>query len=261
MSTAPAPRPPRRLTRSRCSLIAAVTLLCLAAAMLLLGFNLALPSRSLGGERLSIVTWNVHNQFQRAADFRAEVDRQAADIVCLEEAYDRQWRRAFAGWQGVPWHDGWIFTRGHILAGGTIPLGDSWRPGCWARLRLGSHELSVLAVHLTSPPRGDRADPGTRTGQIASCVAWARQQRGPFLIAGDFNTPSYSSRLRDLRTVAHDAFAAVGLGFGYTYSTSLPLARIDYVWASPAFHNLRCSTLGDHLSDHRGVWADLEFLP
>ena len=102
------------------------------------------------GERLTVATWNVHNQYRRADEFRAEVERVGADVVLLQEAYDRQWLRTFSDWHGVPWHDGWIFTRRPIVSGGKIPLGDSWRPGCWARLRVGEREVAILSVHVTA---------------------------------------------------------------------------------------------------------------
>jgi endonuclease/exonuclease/phosphatase (EEP) superfamily protein YafD len=235
-------------------------ILAILAVIFLLGFNLATPTPSRGGQRLTVVTWNVDNQFKRADEFRAQVDRLGADVVLLQEAYDRQWRRTFSDWQGVPWHEGWIFTRGKIVSSGSIVMGDGWRPGCWARLRLGSREISILSVHVTSVVTSHMSTV-VHQRQIDSCVDWASRQTGPYIVAGDFNTPANSQSWTPLRAIAQDSFATRGLGFGYTFSSILPLWRIDYVWASHDFGVLRCGTFGGRLSDHRGVWAEMEALP
>jgi endonuclease/exonuclease/phosphatase (EEP) superfamily protein YafD len=261
------------LSRDRGASIKAL-LLVIFMFVFLLGLNLPIPARAHGGQRLTIITWNVYNQFKRADEFKAECERRGADVVLLQEAFDRQWRKTFSDWQGVPWHDGWIFTRGQLAAGGLIPCGDSWRKACWAHLRFGTRDIAILNTHFTSGVAeglpivrfegGDEtrfsATRNSRRRQIDTCVAWAEAQRMPFILAGDFNTPSNSARWLPVRAIAQDAFAARGVGFGYTYSTKLPLWRIDYVWASRDFRVLHCETIGGKLSDHHGVCAELEFL-
>jgi len=81
------------------------------------------------------------------------------------------------------------------------------------------------------------------------------------VIAGDFNTSPQVACWEPLRALATDAFAARGLGFGYTFRSDFPLWRIDYLWVSPHWRVLRSGTFGGRLSDHRGVWAELELRP
>jgi endonuclease/exonuclease/phosphatase (EEP) superfamily protein YafD len=239
----------------------------------MLGLNVPIPAGPRGGQRITVVTWNVYNQYKHADEIKAEIERLGPDVVLLQEAMDRQWRKTFSDWQGVSCHDGWIFTRGKIQSGGNIFLGDSWRPASEARIRLGSRSIAVLNTHLTMVREGEpfwRFEGNdetrfwwtreTRQRQIASSVDWALRQHMPFILGGDFNTPANSPRWRLVRPFAQDAFIARGLGFGYTFSTTLPLWRIDYIWASRDFRVLSCKTFGDKPSDHRGVCAELELI-
>jgi endonuclease/exonuclease/phosphatase (EEP) superfamily protein YafD len=249
-------------------------LLVLLMFIFLLGLNLPIPAQPLGNQRITVVTWNVFDQYQHADEFKAEVEARGADVVLLQEAFDPQWRKTFSDWKGVPWHDGWLLTRGELTTGGTIPMGDSWRRACWAKVRFGKRDIAILNTHFTSgvaeglPIRrfegGDEtrfaATRESRASQMAACVAWAQAQKGPFILAGDFNTPANSKQWLPIRAMAQDAFTARGVGFGYTFSTKLPLWRIDYVWASRDFQVLTCETIGGKISDHRGVCAVLEFL-
>ena len=261
------------LARDRGASIMAM-LLVILMFIFLLGLNLPIPVESDGGQHLTLITWNVFDQHDRADEFKAEVERRGADVVLLQEAFGPQWRKTFSDWQAVPWHDGWIFTRGKVVASATIPMGDSWREACWAKLRFGQRDVAILNTHFTSGVaeglpirRFEGASAATfgvtresRHSQMASCVDWAADQKSPYILAGDFNTPANSKQWLPIRSIAQDAFTARGVGFGYTYSTSLPLWRIDYVWASRDFQVLHCETLGGRLSDHRGVCAELEFL-
>ncbi len=261
------------LSRDRGASIKAL-LLVFFMFIFLLGLNLPIPAVSHGHQRLTVVTWNVYDQIEHAGEFRAEIERRGADVVLLQEAFDPRWRKAFSDWQGVPWHDGWIFTRDQLVAGGIITCGDSWRPACWAHVRFGTRDVAILNTHFTSGVaeglpihRFEGSDHThfwatreSRRSQMSACVAWAQAQRGPFIVAGDFNTPANSREWLPIRAIAQDAFAARGVGFGYTFSTTIPLWRIDYVWASRDFRVLHCQTFGGKLSDHRGVWTELEFL-
>ena len=56
-----------------------------------------------------------------------------------------------------------------------------------------------------------------------------------------------------------DAFIERGLGFGSTYAGSLPLLRIDYIFASPKAHIERFEVLPYQISDHYPIYARLSF--
>jgi vancomycin resistance protein VanJ len=127
-----------------------------------------------------------------------------------------------------------------------------------------SGALRVYSVHTYSPRHalfGDH-EPGNdiaqREGQIAAAVAAARNDIPPFVIAGDTNLPALSAIARRHFSGLTDAFADVGLGFGYTFPTKKPWMRIDRVLGSDGvrFADIRVGPLG--ASDHRPLFVDLE---
>ncbi len=65
---------------------------------------------------------------------------------------------------------------------------------------------------------------------------------------------------RVLSITLRDSFDAAGFGFGYTYSSTRPLWRIDYIYASREFTIGECVPLNVRASDHQPLRAVL-FLP
>lgn len=237
----------------------------------LTGMQVALPARPGGGSRAIVATWNVQNEHQRAASFRAALEGVGADVVFLQEATDRSWQASASGWEGRRGEALWTAVRGEILDAGLVALEGSWRPAYETRFDLGGRRVAVLNVHLTvasegeslfRSPDGSRAYLGrttrARRRQLTDIAAWAASQTDPYIIAGDFNTPPHTSSFRPLNPLAADAFAQRGMGFGYTYRSDLPLWRIDQIRVSPDWRVLQCGMFGGRLSDHKGVWAELE---
>ena len=241
----------------------------------LMGFQISLPARPQGGERITIATWNVRNKPASAATVEAELKRLNPDLVFLQEAGSKIWQDdILKDWQKGGTTSQWIRTRGQIEDTHALKLGDSWRPAVAAQTSVGSRSVRLLNVHLSV------ADPGrsfhrarrnlstayaylhdtdqTRREQIEDIAAWAKEESGPFIVAGDFNTPPHATVWSGLRPLATNTFGARGLGFGYTFHSRLPLWRIDHIWVSRHWRVLRCGTFGDQASDHRGVWAELE---
>lgn len=127
-----------------------------------------------------------------------------------------------------------------------------------------SGPLLVYSVHAYSPRRalfgdlesGDNV--AQREGQISAAVAAARSDVQPFVIAGDTNLPAMSGIARRHFSGLTDAFADVGLGFGYTFPSKRPWMRIDRVLGSDGvrFSDVRVGPRG--ASDHRALFVDLE---
>jgi endonuclease/exonuclease/phosphatase (EEP) superfamily protein YafD len=124
--------------------------------------------------------------------------------------------------------------------------------------------LRIYNVHAFSPRHalfGDH-EPGNdiaqRDGQIGAAVDAARNDVPPFIIAGDTNLPALSAIGRRHFSGLTDAFADVGLGFGYTFPSKRPWMRIDRVLGSEGvrFADVHVGPRG--ASDHRPLFVDLE---
>jgi endonuclease/exonuclease/phosphatase (EEP) superfamily protein YafD len=124
--------------------------------------------------------------------------------------------------------------------------------------------LRVFNVHPYSPRHalfGDRETGGNmaqREGQIAAAVAAAQNDVPPFVIAGDTNLPALSAIGRRHLSGLTDAFADVGLGFGYTFPAKRPWMRIDRVLGSDDVHFADVRVAPRGASDHRAIFVDLE---
>ncbi len=81
------------------------------------------------------------------------------------------------------------------------------------------------------------------------------------VVGGDFNMPVESCFFKQHWHSYHDAFSAVGLGFGHTTSVRMEGihwgARIDHILTRGRWHPLRCWVGPDTGSDHRPVLADV----
>lgn len=138
-------------------------------------------------------------------------------------------------WQGVP------------IRIGTVHL-PSPRTALWAA-RQGSGDLLEESVQ-------QRAE---ASGAIA---AWMRGgERGPIVVAGDFNLPVESQALRlDWRWL-RNAFSEAGWGFGHTMFAGRHRVRIDHVLVSSEFAVRGAHVLSGFPSEHQPVVVELTLEP
>ncbi|MGD0111676.1 MAG: endonuclease/exonuclease/phosphatase family protein, partial [Armatimonadota bacterium] len=80
----------------------------------------------------------------------------------------------------------------------------------------------------------------------------------PIILGGDFNAPAGDAVFSLLRPRLRDAFAEAGRGWGNTWSSTLPLVRIDQVWVSKEWRAVNVVARWAGPSDHRMVVCDLE---
>lgn len=94
-----------------------------------------------------------------------------------------------------------------------------------------------------------------RRGQIANLLPLIQ---GRCLIAGDFNSQPRDNCLRELEKVMLDSFRERGRGWGFSFESTLPALRIDYIWHSPQIRCLDSRVVGSLSSDHMLIYADFE---
>ncbi len=132
------------------------------------------------------------------------------------------------------------------------------------RVRINYEKVPVdlYTVHLESLPlvQGGRVLFGSSKLRLQQSEILAREiaaTNHPVILGGDLNsTPIYRSN-RPLRDLLNDAWTEAGFGFGYTYHTSLPFARIDAV-LHKGFRTVFAEVIKVSNSDHRGLHVVLE---
>ncbi len=91
----------------------------------------------------------------------------------------------------------------------------------------------------------------------------------PFVVCGDFNTPSSSSLFQKHWGDLQSAFDIAGFGYGYTspckgnrfWPNNLPWARIDHILCSKEFTVRNCQIGTSEGSDHRLIAATIVLKP
>jgi vancomycin resistance protein VanJ len=127
-------------------------------------------------------------------------------------------------------------------------------------LEVAGQPVVVYNVHPPSPfiPDGFVV----RNAVIARIMERVQAESLPVILAGDFNLTDLGQQYDDLTRDLTDAFVAAGRGLGNTYFLrGIPMARIDYVFASAAFQPVAAAVQGRAGSDHAALLATLAFIP
>lgn len=89
----------------------------------------------------------------------------------------------------------------------------------------------------------------------------ASRAAGPLrILAGDFNVSESSALLDGLFPGTEDAFASVGLGYGYTFPTGerrLPWLRLDRVLVGQGLTAISARVAGEHGSQHAALLVQI----
>ncbi|MFG2812049.1 endonuclease/exonuclease/phosphatase family protein [Streptomyces sp. NPDC048410] len=260
----------------RRSLSAATALLLPAIAWTTLFGGLLLPDKSHPGGDLTVATHNVGaaNPEPTARTLAAS----GADLLALEELTPR----------ATPLYEKTLAaTYPHHAIRGTV--------GLWSKLPLsGTHPIDIMnygplaatkspaaklpenrALHTTvSTPNGPlavyvahlgsvRLTPRTgfwttsrNIGAAALSRAIATERNPHVLLLADLNGTWDDRTLTDLRTHLHSTQQTSGTGFGFTWPTAFPMARIDQILYRGLTPN-RSWTLPETGSDHLPVAATL----
>jgi hypothetical protein len=106
------------------------------------------------------------------------------------------------------------------------------------------------------PRRNMQEAAAVRAAQADHLVRIVRGAGRPLVVGGDFNSPPDSYACRRMLEGLQSAFASAGSGFGWSFSSSHPLLRIDHLFASHDLEVLGCRVLPANASDHRPLVAD-----
>lgn len=245
----------------------------LIALFALAGFQIPLgtPAPS-GAGSVQVATWNVKEYGGDLTALREKLMGWDCDVVCLQEAEEAGFEKLLPGYEQVTMQDLRTFVRGEVLDTEVIASGDpNLRPVLSCEVRTRGRRLKVANVHISMSDRGEgffnRQRPmkeylpdsvRVRGVQFDSLLRWLPCDV-PLVVVGDFNTPPGSRFCRRMRQRLSDAFAASGVGFGYTFlpRETVPVFRIDYVWTANGAQPAACRVAGAAPSDHKPVIAEV----
>lgn len=144
----------------------------------------------------------------------------------------------------------------------------------YARIRRGDQEFLIGSAHAPSvrayfyrflhlfDEEELRKVMNWQTRQIQR-IALSMDRSGnlPIVLGGDFNTPPRSPHVRPLEKRFLDVFAAIGIGYGYTYPAESPWLRLDRFYVSREWVPLSCRIGPSFGSDHRPLLVDVALEP
>lgn len=125
-------------------------------------------------------------------------------------------------------------------------------------------DFSLINVHLSTVLvsgvlRGQVAPThAKRAVQVQTLLDEAQRIHWNVVLAGDFNTPPRGGLYRQLKGHLNDAWEQGGRGTGWTYSASLPMLRIDHVFAPRNMKVSAARVLDAGPSDHRALLVRLD---
>ena len=250
--------------------------------------------------RLKVMSFNILGGQWGVERIAQVVQRENPDVICFEETREpgggdliSQLKVALPGYRVAQALEVATFSKFPIDAQKSVML-----PKATGRAFLvtvlqipGSkagkfHRVRVVNVHFTPLKIGElrqngvqlyarQIDVGIAAREVQksllfSATQYATENPDALLVMGDFNTPPRGRLYRELASRWQDAFRSAGSGLGHTFSSRLPLVRIDYIWTNPMLV-VRCCTPLDPVgissrgkrgmaSDHRPLMAELDLL-
>lgn len=257
------------------------------AAMLVagpvMGFCVPWPGSGRSDHKLRVMTFNVDGLSAGGPAVLEEIRRAGPDLLLMVEAFDETLTNPMYGQLRATqptfgeYHTGefYMWSRYPIR-----PLGAEYEISSGAAVEIAAPfgSFRLIGVHLghdrvtnyaeyrlrrlvrPATPPDMRTHTANRQREVSTMLPWMDAGDQAVLMMGDFNTPPVGPVYGLVGTRLGDAFAAAGLGWGYTYPARLPLLRIDQIHISRQWVPRRLSVGGGRASDHRPLIADLEFI-
>jgi endonuclease/exonuclease/phosphatase (EEP) superfamily protein YafD len=220
-------------------------------SLLLVGFHVAalgpemLPAAEPGdeGDDLKIVTTNLYFANQHKDALIDEIEAHFPDVIFAQELTP-EWEDAlerrgvldeYGHGERIVREDAFgmaLLSKLPIASVERIRLGDVEQIA--ARIDHDGHTIELLNVH--APPPASFALFARHERTLDAVERWARERRGPFVIAGDFNSTPFSSFSAAMTPIAHDGWRLAKSGLGGTAPNGMgfyPPVRIDRVFVSP----------------------------
>jgi endonuclease/exonuclease/phosphatase family metal-dependent hydrolase len=115
-------------------------------------------------------------------------------------------------------------------------------------------DLEVFSTHLADGSATDRVQQATQIQQVIGTP------ERPTILAGDLNATSEAPEVATLEGFLNDSWTVAGEGPGYTFESTAPRARVDYVFTSEDVRPERSQVIvtDPTASDHLPVAVKLQ---
>lgn len=213
--------------------------------------------------QLRVATWNVHGLRAGVEAAATVVRAEEIDILVVQESGPRRRLRALGETLGMMvCADPRAFPRRRVQNAVLVRPPREVRSHRFVRFDGGSlarprgaviarlDDVMAVSVHLG-------LNGAERGVQVAQLLGTLRDIDEPVVIGGDLNAHPEDASPARLSASYPDVLTDLGGGETSTFPSSLPTARIDYLFASQALQPLRAWTAGGAVSDHLMVVADL----
>jgi endonuclease/exonuclease/phosphatase family metal-dependent hydrolase len=229
---------------------------------------------------IRVATWNVHGLRAGAEAVAGVVRHEAVDVLLLQESGPRRRLQALGAALGmVVCHDPPAFPRRRIQNAVLARPPRDVRSHRLVRFDGGSlvHPRGALIAHLddvTAVSLHLGLEGAERGRHVEQLLEILRRIDEPVVVGGDLNAHPGDAVSATIAAILPDVWARAGEGHGQdhgldhgqdhgqdqgmTFPSSVPTARIDYLFTGRAFRPLRVWTSGGTVSDHLMVIADLQ---
>ena len=230
-----------------------------------------------GDKRVRLLSYNIHSGHYGFAPIADHVVRYRPDVVVFTEARElraidtlpSELRGLFRGWTCASGDDVFVASRWPIIAREGTPSGlGNGRSRVRASIRSPYGVFHAIGVHYYTHIRSAqelqgagfpafmRDSASARLRQTRELLEAVSRLDGPVLLAGDFNNPPAGVAYALLRRHFKDSHRRSGWGWGYTFPSTFPVWRIDYIFYDSWWNIVRTEVGGAAGSDHRPVFAE-----
>ncbi|MCA9911398.1 MAG: endonuclease/exonuclease/phosphatase family protein [Anaerolineae bacterium] len=200
----------------------------------------AIPARDDG---LTLLTFNVSKDNRDFEGIARTVRAVGADVVALQEitpAAALYLEAALADeypYQAL--HPADSYPGQGILSQYPLQDDDYWQIELGHQrvtLNIDDRQVALYSVHPVHPFLPERGFFNTepRAREINDILLRVEGETIPAIVAGDFNMSDQTDDYFKITNALRDAFRARGSGFGFTFPSWIPIARLDYVFTSDA---------------------------
>ena len=253
--------------------------------------NFSNNSRFLGGNEISIISYNVRlfniykwieedNVNIKIRDF---LNEKNPDIICLQEYQNSEFKidtypYVYEKLRGGNLKYGQaIFSKYPIINKGSVDFNSSTNNAIFSDIKVMNDTIRIYNIHLQSfsfEKGNPLIDINKKNEMVIKNISDTFMQQeqqvkelknsiesSPYkvIVSGDLNNTAFSYVYKELSKNLNDAFKVKGNGLGITYNYNFIPLRIDFILTQELFKINSFKTFKLNLSDHEPIYTELKF--